>query len=745
MDALSALLAEGRIAEAAALARAMTERFPLDAFGWKSLGAALRRLGRNADALAPLTMAAALAPDDADANNTLGIVLTELGRPEEAEASYRRALAIDPDYAPAHNGLGTALQRLGRLDESASSYRQALRIDPGYAIAHNNLGTTLHRAGRLEEAEASYRRAIEIDPDYAATHNNLGTLLRVLGRLRDAETSFRQALKIKPDYAEACNNLGTVLHDLGRPDEAAACFRQAIVSDADYAEAHNNLALALQRLGRLDEAAASAGQALKIAPRCAEAHNNLGTILDALGRPEEAEASFRKALEIKPVYAEAHYNLGATLSVRDRLDGAEASYRLALQINPGLAEAHSGLGSTLHRLGRPREAEASCWLALRIKPHYAAPLVTLGDIRADSGQFEEAEILYRRALAIEPEMPEAWAALIRNRNAPPAAGDWLKTAERIAGHDLEPRRESKLRYALGKYYDDIGDFDRAFLNYRRANDLKSSFGKPYDRRLCTDFVDRIVRGQASESMHDIRSGASDSARPLFIVGMPRSGTSLIEQIVASHPAAFGAGELRFWNDVAKRLDPTTVTSNGDAVTQRIVAEACLANLARFSSDALRVADKMPNNFFHLGLIHSVFPNARILHAQRNPIDTCLSIYFQDLNFGHSYANDLGDLAHYYREYRRLMAHWRAALPPEVFLDVSYETLVEDQEAWSRKLIEFIGLDWDTRCLDFHKTERKVGTASNWQVRQKIYTSSKERWRNYAKYVEPLLGLLELPS
>ena len=229
--------------------------------------------------------------------------------------------------------------------------------------------------------------------------------------------------------------------------------------------------------------------------------------------------------------------------------------------------------------------------------------------------------------------------------------------------------------------------------------------------------------------------------------MPRSGTSLTEQILASHPDVFGAGELRFWGEFweaqnAGHSSAWHPAENDDALLREAAAQY-EAELQRHSSTALRVVDKMPENFKHLGLIHAAFPNARILHTRRNPVDTCLSIHFQDFNNRLAYATDLDDLAFYYREYHRLMAHWRKVLPPEVFMDVPYEALVEDQEGWSRRIIEFTGLEWDERCLSFHETERRVGTASNWQVRQKIYKTSKERWRNYERHVGPLLPLLEL--
>jgi hypothetical protein len=234
-----------------------------------------------------------------------------------------------------------------------------------------------------------------------------------------------------------------------------------------------------------------------------------------------------------------------------------------------------------------------------------------------------------------------------------------------------------------------------------------------------------------------KEGASSSQLPVLVVGMPRSGTSLIEQIIASHPEACGAGELAFWGEWATRPvvhDPAFIAQ---------AAHEYESSLQQHSVSAHRIVDKMPGNFLWLGLIHAVFPNAKIIHVRRNPVDTCLSIYFQNFSRAHSYKTSLDDLAYFYREYDRLMRHWRNVLPADRLLEISYEALTDNQAEESRRLIEFIGLEWDERCLDFHQTERKVGTSSNWQVRQKIYHTSRARWRNYEKHLGPLVGLQEL--
>ncbi|QFY88394.1 sulfotransferase [Magnetovirga frankeli] len=293
---------------------------------------------------------------------------------------------------------------------------------------------------------------------------------------------------------------------------------------------------------------------------------------------------------------------------------------------------------------------------------------------------------------------------------------------------------------MGKFCDDTKDYAAAFAYYRQANELKKQINRAYDRQTQVARVNILIDSHAPEVVRQAWAGSSDSQQPLFILGMPRSGTSLLEQILASHPQTFGAGELKFWGDAVKRFAQESHTAQYGEAMLRETAAACLANLDKHSADALRVVDKMPRNFHYLGFIHACFPQARILHATRNPIDTCLSIYFQDFKQSHDYANDLDDLVHYYREYRRLMDHWRSVLPADVLLEVPYESVIADQEGWSRRVIDFIGLDWDESCLNFHQTQRRVGTSSNWQVRQPIYQTSKERWRHYAEWIEPLLVL-----
>jgi tetratricopeptide (TPR) repeat protein len=563
------------------------------------------------------------------------------------------------------------------------------------------------------------------------------------GRYADMEIKARELIAAYPQSGFAWKALSVSL-EMQRKDALQALETAARLLPNDV-EAHNNLGTAWRRIGRLDDAVASYRRALAIKSDVAEVHNNLGNTLKDLGRFGEAVSAFRRALDLKPDFAKPYNNLGNALQDLGQLEDAVASYRRALALKPDYTEALNNLGISLRLQSRSAEAEMSCRDALDIDPNFPGALVLLAELHSDRGQFAEAEKLFRRAIAMEPESPEAWAGIAGLRRMTSDDAGWLAEVQRIAARSLTPRQELHLRFAMGKYFDDVRDFDRAFRNYQRANELAKTLRAAHDPREVGRGFELIMHSYGKDRVSNACDDASTSERPVFIVGMPRSGTTLAEQILASHPEVFGAGELPYWNSAASAYTASRSSDDGlngvpDEPNLRALADEYLKRLDELSPDALRVVDKMPGNFLYLGLIHRALPGARIIHMRRNPIDTCLSIYFQNFGPVHSYANDLKDLAHYYGEYLRLMEHWRLNLPPNAILDVPYEGLVEDQEGWSRKMVEFIGLPWDPACLEFHQTPRTVSTFSKWQARQKISGSSVERWRNYEKFVGPLQSL-----
>ena len=486
-------------------------------------------------------------------------------------------------------------------------------------------------------------------------------------------------------------------------------------------------------------------QLLEIKPRHLLARNNLGVSLCKLGRYREAEEQFREAASIQPKYPDAQFNLGTLLRDTGRLTESEMPLRRAVKLNPAHPESHVSLGLTLMTLRRLEEARECFEKALKIAPRNSGALCGAGQVAILDGQFEAATAHFKRALVFDTQHAAAWAGLARVRKMTSADGDWLRSAEKVASSGLPPVQEADLRFAIGKYHDDVGNFEKAFRSYERANRLQKAAAPNYDRGRWTRYVDDMIRAYPRDAAFATEGGASDSALPVFVTGMMRSGTSLVEQIIASHPAARGAGELPFWTDAMRKHHDAVRNRRLDQALRNKLAESYLHTLRSAFPDAARIVDKATFNSDYLGPIHSIFPNARIIYVRRDPIDTCLSCYFQPFSAGHSFTLDLADLAHYYREHRRLVDHWRAVLPPASLLEVHYADLVEDRERWSRRILDFIGLGWDDRCAEFHTATRPVLTSSFWQVRQKMYNSSVGRWRNYQGFIGPLRGLRDLQT
>ena len=626
-------------------------------------------------------------------------MLMQAGRYEDLERLARELTLRHPDSGSGWKALGASLEL--QQKDALTVLRRAAELLPLDAEAHANLGAALLRKGSTDEAIASLRRALEIRPDDADALSNLGNALRANGRLGEALASYEAAVRARPGHADMHRNLGHMLLTLGAPTDAVESFRRALALSPDLPQLHNDLAIALLSIGRPDEALVHARRALELAPSSPEVHSTLGNALLDLGQFERAESAYRGALGLKPEFADALSNLAIAVRLQGR---AEESIALA------------------HR-------------ALEFRPRSVATIVALADAHADRGEFEQAEQRLRDAIAIEPDSPQAWAGLAHLRTMRDGDSPWLEQALRIAAKDnLAPRMEILLRYAIGKCLDDLKQYDRAFEQYRQANELSKRHRVPYERLRSEQEINRLIHGCNARWLEGARARGVSSSRPLFIVGMPRSGTSLVEQILASHPDVWGAGELTFWNSVATDIETIDVHTMGRDYLQL---------LQGLSANARRVVDKMPENFRHLGVMHAALPEARIIHVRRNPLDTCLSIYFQDFKASLAYATDLGDLAHYYRQYWRLMQHWRTMMPPASMLDLSYEAVIADPERWTRLLLEFVGLPWDARCLDFHATRRSVMTASKWQVRQRISSASIARWRHYEPYLDELLPLLTL--
>jgi tetratricopeptide (TPR) repeat protein len=617
------------------------------------------------------------------------------------------------------NALGH--HRAGRLAEAEVIYRQILAIDAQHADSLHLLGMIEHQRGRHDLAVAMIRQAIAINQNEAAYHSNLGTVLQSQKQLDDAAACFERALALKPDWAEVHSNLGNILQIQGKLEEAAACQERALALKPDFAEAFSNLGIVRQAQGQLDEAVACYERALALKPDYADAHNNLGNALAKQDRIADAVAHYERALVLKPDWAYAHNNLGNALVVEDRIDDAIAHYQRALVLNPHYANAHNNLGN----------------------------------IFKGQGKFDDALAHYGQALAIKPDYVEAHLNRAEVKTFQPDDSD-LSALEALAGGDdlsaaLSENKILYIHFALAKALDDIGDYARAFDHLRKGNVLKRRQIN-YDESSVLKLFQRIS-SVFDRGLFDRFQGAGDpSSVPIFVLGMPRSGSTLIEQILASHPQIQGAGELTILErmeasgafdagDPALRF-PESIAALDDPALGRL-GRSYLGFLPKVGNGKIRIVDKLLGNVLRIGLIHLMLPNAKIIHSMRHPIDTCVSCYSKLFTFGLYFTYDLGELGRYYRAYSELMAHWRSVLPAGAMLDVSYEDVVDNLEGQARRLIDYCGLPWDNRCVSFHETSRPVKTASAVQIRQALYRSSLQRWRRYEAGLGPLFD--ELPT
>jgi tetratricopeptide (TPR) repeat protein len=607
----------------------------------------------------------------------------------------------------------------GHVTEAEELYRGILREAPRHAHALHLLGVLAHQAGRQDEARDLILKALAAHGPQPVFHSNLAAVYLALNRLDEAASQSREALRLQPNLADAHYNLGVALRRLGRLAEAEAAFREAGRLNPRHIDARSSLGAVLQRQERLDEALTVLREAIRLAPGHAQARNDLGGALLACGDTDAAITHLREAIRLRPSFAEAHSNLGLALRDLSQLHEAMSCFREALRINPAYAPAHNNLGFALEARGRIDEAASEFHEALRLDPNNSHALVSLSALAAAGSN--------------------------------PLSEDEVHRIETLAARtDLPPDDLSRLHFALARVRDRAGAHDEAFANYRRANELRREHiarrGAAYDPTAHAAGVDRLIAAFTPAWFESVRPFGSDSDLPVFVVGMMRSGTTLAEQILASHACVYGAGELRdvgrIVNALPSRLggDYPECVARLDAAGAREMAEDYLSRLRALGRGADRVVDKLPANFLHLGLIAALWPRARVVHCRRDAVDTCLSCYFQNFAEPHPFTLDLGHLGHYYREYERLMAHWARVLPLPIF-ELNYEELTADQEAVSRRLVEFCGLEWDDRCLRFNETERPVRTASVLQVRRPMYRSSVGRWKRYEKHLGPLLEAL----
>jgi len=677
------------------------------------------------------------------------LALLENGDFGGAEKVYRRALAREPLCHEALHGLGLVMHRYGRQEAAAALIGKAIDIRPDRADYHYHLGEVLRTVDRHEEAIASYRRAIRIDDGEADYLFGLGNALAAAGKREEAIAAYGNAVRLEPEDAEAHNNLGNELAVAGGLEGALAHLREAIALSPHYADAHHNLSLALHETGRIEQALVHARRACETMPDRAQPLLHLGRLLDALGDVAGALACFRTAMLHAPLEASLLARIAEGLRHTGDFRRAVEAYRTLVRLEPEATRHRVGLSHCLVQLQCFAEAAAESRRALDREPECAAALGILAVCRQAQGCFEQAAELLRRALALDSSATEAAYLLATNEGYEPADRELARWAALAEDRDLTEEKRAHLLFALGRAQERRGRYDAAFPCFERGNRIKARL-QPFDADRHTAYVDRLMAVFSEEFFAQRRDFGVSEAAPVFIVGMPRSGSTLVEQILCAHPDVAALGEHREMLEIVRDLPGIVAAgSTFPECCPDITIETCeglarryLAATSREGSATSCMTDKMLGNFLRLGVIALLFPHARVVHCTRNPLDTCVSCFTQDFAHGLRFTTDLSNLASFFRDYRRLMAHWRQVLPLSI-LDVRYESLVRDPETVSRDLVGFCGLPWDSRCLRPHHARRDIATASVWQARQPIHGQSVGRWRNYEAFLGPLIaGLRE---
>lgn len=616
--------------------------------------------------------------------------------------------------------------------------------DTWYLLADIN-----SQIGDLNEVIRCCSRILVLRPDDLEAKYNLGVAYQALDEYKNAERVYKQILEHEPNNFKVMLNLGVIYWKLQHYQNSVDITRKFLASNPESPQGHNNLGLALMGLGHLDDALACFKETLRLQSGYSDVHYSLGICLSAMKRFEESEKYLLKATELNPKDVQSYFELARVYRNKGNTNAAIQALRRIIELDPNHAAAYNSLGVILGELNKLEESENALRKLIQILPDNPVAYNNLGTTLLSQGRIEEAENAFRQAIVLRPGYAEAIRQMTTCRKYSPNETEDIERIKKLLNCvDLTDNSEMHLQFALGKIYDDIAAYSDAFRHYHKGNILRHKYSQ-FNRFAHKDAIDRIINNFQKDFFTGKSDWGSDSEVPVFIIGMPRSGTTLVEQILSSHPEVSGGGELNklglMVDDLPRRLNTESqfpeCIGNLDSTTAKVLAAEYLEHLNQSVTGApSRITDKMPSNFHYLGLVAILFPKCRVIHCLRNAADTCISNYFQWFSHGNEHSFDLIDTVSYYKQYMRLMDHWRTTLPLSIF-DIHYEDLTADTETHIRKLIDFVDLPWSGQCLRFHQQLRPVNTASVWQVRQPIYKRSVARWKNYRKDIGPLLDSL----
>lgn len=727
----------GNIPEALIHIEKAIEVEPEKADCWTNYSAVLVADAQFDKALEALDKAIELKPEAPSAYNNKSYVYTALNRFEEAEDAARKALELQPDNVDTLINLGIALARQERKEEALEIWEQADALAPDNARILANWGNTLRDMNRIVESEEKCARALEINPDHMDAANNLANAYRDQGRVEEAIELYIKVTDKVPDFHSAHYNLSLAYIDQKRFDRAAVAARYAVAFEKERYEYYSALSQALRECGDFMQAYQAAHRAVFLAPDEAEPYLDMADSLLALDRYDDGLAVMQEALKQEHESPRVYMKLCDVYEKLNELDKSIEALDKAAELAPDMALIYARRANIMMHASRSEEAFEAIDRALEIADNWPMALVIKAELYISVNENDKAAEIIELVKTLTNKNPGIYGVITSLKKMDELDEDFIMMKEvydDICEYGIQAA--TAMNFSMFKAYENIKDYDKAFEYLKEANDSKRkevSFNPD-------NAHSKVSKLKAQNAPHILKSragkGYEESDLAVFIVGMPRSGTTLTEQIISSHPLVYGAGEL---SELGKAMRKNGFLDDDNA---HDIGEEYIKSIRALCPDEkiIRITDKMPGNYQNIGVIASTLPNAKIIHCRRNPVDTCLSCYKQNFAVGQYWSYDLEELADEYLRYLEIMEYWRETLP-EKFIEIDYEETVTNTEVQARKLIDYIGLEWDEACLEPHKQKRVVLTASKAQVTKPVYTSSVQGWKRYEKQLQPLVRKL----